>query len=279
MIHHHVALLVVEHRVFCLCRQLSSAEPHLSWHVSVEAAVGEVLTEADRAWEEENVPCHQLSASIFPNCSLWFYFWGGRWDPLRQLCYTTWQLGQDLKWEFFNRTEGWFLVTSSVWLVAKHPQTGNIPQWFRQKPCKSQLSSLLITQGVFVCFANSYILWGEEIIYQERPVVGSCLHSCVLQLGGFSELILVCSNVANSWGSLKPSYMHKVGFQAGNQENCLEIPFSLSMCQFCCENQYIKCWLMPRVICQANASQSWHPICKIGVGFLISFGFVGLFLK
>lgn len=28
-------------------------------------------------------------------------------------------------------------------------------------------------------------------------------------------------------------------FQTGNQCNCLEIPFSFSMCQFCCEIQYI----------------------------------------
>lgn len=67
-------------------------------------------------------------------------------------------------------------------------------------------------------------------------MVGSCLHNWILQLGGFSEVMLVCGKGANSWGLLKPSYVHKVEFQTGDQNNCLEIPFSFSMCQFYCEN-------------------------------------------
>lgn len=33
---------------FCLCRQLSSPEPHLSRQVSVQTVVGELLTKAAR---------------------------------------------------------------------------------------------------------------------------------------------------------------------------------------------------------------------------------------
>jgi len=47
--------------------------------------------------------------------------------------------------------------------------------------------------------------------------------------------VVACGKAANSWGSLTPAYMHKAGFQTGNQDNCLEIPFSFSMCQFYCE--------------------------------------------
>lgn len=88
-----------------------------------------------------------ISASIFLNCNLWF-FWRSNKIHFANCVRLS---GSSIKiWNENSpviELRAGFFVMSAVWLVAKHPQTGNIPQWFSQKPCKNLLSSLLITQA------------------------------------------------------------------------------------------------------------------------------------
>lgn len=145
MMYHRVALPVVEHWVLSLQEQ-PSAEPHLSWQVSVQTG---------RYWwkqlEFERRKIYlviSISASIFLNCSLWYFFWHSNkihYGNCVRLPGNSVKIWKETSSVMKMRVV--FLLCPLCDLVAKHPQTRNIPQWFSQKPCENQLSSLLITQA------------------------------------------------------------------------------------------------------------------------------------
>lgn len=135
------------------CGALSSvsAGAAFCWTSSLLASIGadrEVLMKATGVWEEESLPCHLNKCQYFPELQSLIFFWRSNkihYGNCVRLPGNSVKIGKETSSVMKMRV--FFLLCPLCDLVAKHPQTRNIPQWFSQKPCKNQLSSLLITQA------------------------------------------------------------------------------------------------------------------------------------